>query len=408
MATGQNGRDHSITAALSGRRILVTGGTGFIGGRLVERLVLESGAQVSVLLRNYARAPYIARFPVDMVQADLTDLAEVKGAMEGCDVVLHCACQTDGSEKAQRAVNVDGTKNILEAAAATGVSRVVHVSTINVYGPPKDGDLDETAPRQHSGDVYSDSKVDAEKLALEYADRVPVSVVQPTMVYGPTGPAWTTRIINDLKNGRVILVNDGQGLCNPVYVDDMVSGILRAAVLDGAVGEAFLISGESPVTWREFYAAHERMLGVSRTVSMSAAEAEEHFENAMGKKTHLHRESLNIIREEVALRQRLRGTAEVQTMMKVARKIMPQSLRRNLKKRLKKDDAPVEVQTEDRAELPINPLPPPLIKLSAAKTRVRIDKAQRLLDYQPRFSFEAGTELTGQWARWANLLDDDA
>lgn len=407
MVTGQDGPDSQITSALSGHRILVTGGTGFIGGRLVERLALESGAQLTVLLRNYARAPYVARFPVDMVEADLTDLTEVERAMEGCDIVLHCACQTDGSEDAQRAVNVDGTKNILEAAQRHGVKRVVHVSTINVYGPPKDGDLDETAPRQYSGDVYSDSKVDAEKLALGYADRVPVSVVQPTMVYGPGGPAWTTRILNDLKNGRVILVNDGQGLCNPVYVDDMVSGILRAAILDGAVGEAFLISGESPVTWREFYAAHEAILGVSRTVNMSAAEAEEHFKSAMGSKTHLHRESLNIIREEVAVRQRLRGTPEVQAMIRVARKLVPQSMRQSLKKRLK-SDAPASVATEEPTELPINPLPPPLIKLSAAKTRVRIDKAQRLLDYQPRFSFEAGTWLTGQWARWANLLDDDA
>jgi len=257
MATGQNGPDSAITSALSESRILITGGTGFIGGRLVERLVQESGARVRVLLRNFARAPYIARFDVDMVQADLTDPGEVEQAMDGCDVVLHCACQTDGSEAAQRAVNVDGTRNILEAAQRHDVQRVVHVSTINVYGPPKDGDLDETAPRSYSGDVYSDSKVDAEKLVLDHADRIPVSVVQPTMVYGPSGPAWTTRILNDLKNGRVILVNGGDGLCNPVYVDDMVSGIMRAAVLDGAVGEAFLISGERPVTWRECHGAYE-------------------------------------------------------------------------------------------------------------------------------------------------------
>ena len=98
-------------------------------------------------------------------------------------------------------------------------------------------------------------------------------------------------------------------------------------------------------------------------------------------------------------------------MMKMARKLVPQSFRTNLKKRLKNGrNAPDEAaaaatgvaETED---IPINPLPPALIKLSAAKTRVSIDKARRLLGYEPRFSFEAGMALTGEWARWANLTD---
>ena len=93
-------------------------------------------------------------------------------------------------------------------------------------------------------------------------------------------------------------------------------------------------------------------------------------------------------------------------MIRVARKLVPQSMRQGLKKRLKKEaPATAATTTAEPVELPINPLPPPLIKLSAAKTHVRIDKAQRLLDYHPQFSFQDGARLTGEWARWANLVD---
>jgi hypothetical protein len=182
--------------------------------------------------------------------------------------------------------------------------------------------------------------------------------------------------------------------------------------VDAAVGEAFLISGEQPVTWKDFYGGYERMLGIARTVSMSAAEAEEFFKNHAGKKTRLHRESINIIREEVAVRRRLRGTAEVQTMMKVARKIVPQSVRRSLKKRLTSQggdaDAAPRPAKAAASEPAIQPLPPALITLSASKTRVSIDKARRLLGYQPRFDFATGMQMTELWAHWANLLDGDA
>ena len=246
----------SVTGlALSGKRILVTGGTGFIGSRLIERLVLEENAEARVLVHHPAHAARVARLPVAIVQGDVLDAADLERAAEGCEMIFHCAYGTSPDETLQRRVNVEGTRNVFDAALGAKVKRVVHFSTLMVYGVTADGDLDETAPRRYFGNAYSDSKLDAEKLAFDYIRRhhLAVVILQPTAVYGPFALQWTQNVLEKMKTGRMILVDGGEGLRNAVYIDDLVSAALLAAVKEQAVGEAFLISGEAPVTWIEFY-----------------------------------------------------------------------------------------------------------------------------------------------------------
>jgi nucleoside-diphosphate-sugar epimerase len=393
---------------LSGKRILVTGGTGFIGGRLVERLVLEGDSDVRVLVRNFAHASRIARFPIEMVHGDVTKPGDVERAVSDCEVVIHCAYGNSGSKEMQRLVNVAGTENVLAAALHAGVKRVVHLSTVAVYGTTPDGDLDETALRRYSGGVYADSKLDAENIALDYARRhgLPVAVLQPTVVYGPFAPVWTVNVLRQLKTGRMILVNGGNGLCNPVYVDDVVSAILLAAVKEEAVGEVFLISGEQPVTWRDFYGRYERMLGTSRTVSMSVPEAEAYYARKQRRVNGVIKETLSILQEEPLVRQRLLRTSQVTALMRIARLLLPKQIRQSFKSRVSRSITGGQSQTVPEGKKPIHLLDPSLVQFYAAKTRVRIDKAKRMLNYQPLFDFESGMELTEQWAKWANLLDD--
>lgn len=394
---------------LSGKRVLVTGGTGFIGGRLVERLVLEHNADASVLVRNLAHASRIARFPIRMVRGDATDLDDVERAVGECEVVFHCAYGNQGSNEMRRLVNVEGTRNVLEAALQAGVKRIVHLSTVAVYGATPDSDLDETAPRRYAGDVYSDSKLDAEKLAFDYVERycLPVVVIQPTVVYGPFAPVWTVDVLQRLKAEQVILVNGGDGLCNAVYVDDVVSAILLAAVKENAVGEAFLISGEQPVTWRDFYGRYARMLGTAEMVSMSAVEAEAFYVENQRKVKSILGEMLSILREEPLVRKRILRTPEISTSMKLLRSLLPGQIRQSLKRRIARNGGTGQPQASPAKGKPMHPMSPPVIQFYAAKTRVRIDKAQQMLDYQPIFDFESGMRLTEQWARWANLLDKE-
>jgi len=325
--------------SLRGRHILVTGATGFIGCRLVEKLVLEHGAAVRVLVRRLANAARVARFDVDIVQGDVTDPKAVGRAMQGCDVVIHCAYGNEGDPDHQRAVNVEGSRIVGEKALEAGVSRMVHASTIAVYGRMPDGDVDEGTPFGGPGDHYSMTKREAEQVVLDMHRRsgLPVTVIRPTCVYGPYGLAFTVDPLRELRTRQVVLVNGGEGSSNLIYIDDLVDGMLLAAAKPAAIGEVFNLSGESPLTWKEFYRSYEKLLDKRSTIAMTVDEVRE------------------CARKEDAVSQ------------------------------------PFRVHSEH------------MLAFYAAKPRFRIDKAKRLLGFQPVFDFERGMELTAQWARWAGL-----
>ncbi len=390
----------AVGGAFAGRKVLVTGATGFIGGRLAERLTLEHGAEVRALVRNLAGAARLARFPVTVLRGDVTDPVALAEAARGCDFVFHCAYGTSGSQKHRAWVNTEGTRRVLEAARTAGARRVVYLSTLMVYGQTGDGDLDETAPRRKFGNPYSDSKLEAERIAL--ASDVPVSVLQPTAVYGPYGGVWTEAVIRALKTGRQILVNGGDGFGNAVYVDDLVSAMLLAAVREEAVGEAFLISGEETVTWREMYGRFERMLGTEpRTVDMTESEALVYWRRWQKAQPRLIGEGLRIVKQEQRIRERLERSREGVWLREMASTVLPESWQLKIKSRLAGGGRPPAPASR---ELPIHPLTPQMIGFFKPRTRVRIDKAKRLLGYRPAFDFESGMELTERWARWANLL----
>jgi len=345
----------SINIDLSGKRVLVTGSTGLIGGRLIEKLALEYNSNVRALVRNFTRASRIKQLPIEMVKGDVTDFNSVKKAADGCDIVFHCAYGNRGDIKTRRSINVEGTKNVMKAALDAGVKHVVHVSTFMVYQPIEEGELNETTPYRQSGNNYSTSKLEAERVALQYAkeDGLPVVVIQPSMVYGPFSQIWTVDILQQLKTQRIILINNGDGLCNTVYIDDVINAMLLAAVKKEAVGEVFIISAEQPVTWREFYHGYERMLGISATVEMSRSEAEAYYAKRQRKIDFIFRQISKVLRKPSLIR----------------------------------------------------PLDPSKIQFYSTKTRVGIDKARRILGYQPAYDFESGMKLTEEWAKGANLLD---
>ncbi len=397
-------------ALLKNKKVLVTGGTGFIGGRLIECLVRDCGADVRALVRNFTRASHIARFPIEMVPGDVTDYGAVLRAAEGCDVIFHCAKGKGGTPAQRRQVNVQGTEHVLRAARERGVGRVVHVSTLSVYGQTPDGRLDERAPRQRSDEVYADSKREAEDLVFEHARRhgLSVSVVQPTVVYGPGAPAWTCGPIQKLSRGKMILVDNGEGFCNAVYVDDVIQAMILAAVRKEAAGEAFLVSARRPVTWKDFFGSYEKMIGAAATVPMTAEEAGRYLkksrkdQNPVRLALRVPGEIGTALTKHPGLIRDLISSPATACLTGRCRPFLPRSIRTRGEKLASGRRRPDPGDPVCR-DLPVAPLSEKEIRYYQAKTEVSIDKAQQLLGYVPIFELAEGMDLTEGWLEFTGF-----
>lgn len=251
-----------MVGELTGKRVLVTGAAGFIGGRLVERLLLEERAQVRALVRSRASAVWLSRTTAELVPGDITRPESLRPALESCDVVFHCAAVLGGSAEAMRQANVVGTENLLIAARESGVTRFVHMSSVAVHGPNLPNGADESTPPRPGNSPYAQTKLAAERLVHQHHQSagLPTVTLRPTIVYGPRSQWWTVDPILRIKKNQLALVGQGRGIANVVYVDDVVNALLLAATVPGIEGETFLISNPDRVTWANFFGAYARMV----------------------------------------------------------------------------------------------------------------------------------------------------
>lgn len=240
---------------------LVTGAQGFVGARVLAGLS-RRGVTARALVRRGMVAPWEPAGTAQRVRGDVTDVQSLLRAMQGCDLVFHCAWG-GGSLADARRVNVEGTRNVLTAAAAAGVRRVVHLSTMAVHGRRLPPVLTEDCPFNLDGDAYGVSKAEGEVAAFEFGVRCGVEVValRPTLVYGPRAPLWVQAYFDRTRREQVALIDGGRGLANLVFVDDLVDAMWAAAERPGISGEAFLISGPEPVTWHDYIGTFAGMCG---------------------------------------------------------------------------------------------------------------------------------------------------
>ncbi len=228
----------------------LTGASGYTGGRLLQAL-RDRGDEVAVLVRPKSLSSTLAARASTIVEGDLKDAAAVDRLVAGSDAVLHVAAvyRTAGHpDDYYREVNVRGTERLLEAAARHGVRRVVHTSTVGVHGDVEHPPADEKAPLA-PGDIYQQTKAEAEALALQYhrTRGVPVAVVRPGAIYGP-GETRLLKLFRSIARGRYAIVGSGRTFYHPVFIDDLVAGFLLALDRPEAPGEAFLICGPSYVS----------------------------------------------------------------------------------------------------------------------------------------------------------------
>lgn len=249
--------------AMAGKIALVTGATGFLGGALAQRLAAE-GVPVRALARQPHKAARLEGQPgLKVVMGDITDPAQMQAAVQGCQVVFHAAAALRGPLSEQRRVNVEGTRVLMQAAATAGVERVVHVSTIAVYGYAAAGDVAEDTPLAPGAVPYNISKAEGEAVVREEAARrgLAYTIIRPAMIYGPRSGMWTAFLFRWARRRPVIFIGDGSGYTYPIYVDDVVDLMVRLASHPAAVGEAFNCAPDPPPTWREWLLAYARLAG---------------------------------------------------------------------------------------------------------------------------------------------------
>jgi len=246
-----------------GGKVLVTGATGFIGGKLVSAL-LAAGRDVRAAVRDPERARGLRG--AEIFRADLLQPESLTGIETGIDVAVHCASilgKWGTDEKHLYDINVNGTLNLLSRFCGTGVRRFVHLSAGGVTGPVAERAVDETY-RCKPATAYERTKYLAERKVLETSREkgIPVTVLRPTFTYGPGDP-HKVALFRAVKKGRYVFIGDGESVNHPVFVDDLIRGILLV-IEKGRSGEVYIIGGERPVTKKELVYSIADALGVSR------------------------------------------------------------------------------------------------------------------------------------------------
>lgn len=243
--------------------VLVTGATGFVGSRLSELLATQEEAMVTGTGRNLDKVSYLKDLGVNLQAADLLNADELKKLVEGKEIVVHTAAVLQADPETAQKVNVKAAETLVRLAGEASVKRFVHVSTVGACDMTNLKLVDETAPLalNHSS-AYPRTKAQAEKRATEMAAKynMELSIVRPTMIYGPGHGVWTETMFKNVLEGNPVLLGDGSGNFNPVYNDDVVDAIILCAKHPKAAGETFNIA-DGLTTWSEFMGHYAELSG---------------------------------------------------------------------------------------------------------------------------------------------------
>jgi nucleoside-diphosphate-sugar epimerase len=235
--------------------LAILGASGFVGSTLCERLFWTQEFDFRPLVHSFANTGRLARFPLQLVPVDVLSYAQLKAGLEGCDVVVNLArgnpLQMPGA-----------MRNILRAAGKAGVKKVVHLSSIAIYGDnPRPESRQETAPPTPD-EVYGQAKLAQDELVLRMHRRgLPGILLCPANIFGPHS-AFILGAVRALRGGQVALVDGGQTPANHVHVENVVEAILAAVRSERGWGERYFVNEADPVSWEEFYDDMRDILGL--------------------------------------------------------------------------------------------------------------------------------------------------
>jgi dihydroflavonol-4-reductase len=233
---------------------LVTGATGFVGGHMVEYL-LKKGLTVRALVRNLEKATFLKEKGVELIQGDIKDASTLTKAVAGVSGIFHIGAvfrEAKLPDTEYFAVNVEGTRNLFQAAIQANVPRLIYCSTNGVHGDVKNPPADELAPYAPC-DVYQESKVASEKVAFDFYDSQKISgvILRPAMIYGPRDTRLG-KIFRMIQKEKFFYVGKGDALCHFIDVRDLVHAFWLAMQKNEVSNEAFLIAGQEIVPLDRF------------------------------------------------------------------------------------------------------------------------------------------------------------
>jgi nucleoside-diphosphate-sugar epimerase len=244
-------------------KILVTGATGFLGGNLCKHLV-KQGHTVRALVRNPKKTELLQTIGIETTKGDLRDFNSLKNAVKNIDIVYNIAAawRENLNKEEFFDTNVNGTRNILEAAYQEGVKRFVHCSTVGVHGSVLEPLGNENSPFLPRDD-YQVSKVKGELIVSEYIreNKLPIVIFRPCGIYGPTDTRFL-KLFRAIKKHYFVMIGSGNVHYHFVYIDDLIDGILLCGEKDEAIGNVYILGSNEIITINELVSTISDIMGV--------------------------------------------------------------------------------------------------------------------------------------------------
>jgi nucleoside-diphosphate-sugar epimerase len=263
---GAGGTGLSADLAAMPTICLITGATGFVGGHLVEGCAAR-GWDVRALVRPSSDTGLLQRHNATLVRGDLADAAAIRDALQGVEVVFHCAGKVGdwGPIEEYRAVNVEALRGLLDACGDRPLRRFVHFSSLGVYAARHHHGTDESEPLPaHHIDGYTQTKVEAEQLVWAYhrEHKIPVVVLRPGFIYGPRDRTLMPKLVDNLRQRKFRYISGGKRALNCIYVGNLVEAALIAADKPEAVGQVYNLTDGEFVSKRRFIESIVNGLGL--------------------------------------------------------------------------------------------------------------------------------------------------
>jgi nucleoside-diphosphate-sugar epimerase len=351
----------------------ILGANGFIGSRLVEMLHLQALAEVRPIVRTAASMARLSRFSLEGRVADALDVNALGDALRGCDTLVHAIA---GSAE----LIVDAAASAYRAAERAGVRRLIYLSSESVHGQsPAPGTTEESPLNDQQPIAYNNAKIRAERALRQARSRgkVELVILRPGIVLGPRS-FWVGSFADAVLAGEAFIIGHGQGICNSIYVDNLVDGIFAALTAQGADGEAFFLGDKEQVTWADVYRPITEALGFDFN--------------------RLPRVEPVIKAEPVDRIEQIRSVPAVRAIVSA----VPRRLRRIARANLDALRSPGRARSggehsnriEARATLEQS-------LLQTCRHKLPHDKAARILGYEPRVSFRESCQRTVGWMTFA-------